>query len=121
MERRVKVEQPEDVNSPDSLVRIGELEPDLLVTAAYGQILSGALLSIPQFGGINLHGSILPAYRGAAPALCHSKRRSGDRRHCHSHDAPDRRWRDVSIARTPIDPEETAGELETRLANLALL
>ena len=52
---------------PSRSTQIRELEPDLLVTAAYGQILSPALLSIPRLGGINLHGSILPAYRGAAP------------------------------------------------------
>ena len=53
----------------DRLAALGylALAPDLLVTAAYGQILSAELLGIPRLGGINLHGSILPAYRGAAP------------------------------------------------------
>ena len=59
--------QPEDVNAPESLERIRALAPDLLVTAAYGQILSAELLGIPPLGGINLHGSILPAYRGRRP------------------------------------------------------
>jgi methionyl-tRNA formyltransferase len=118
-ERRVIVEQPEDVNSPGSLVRIGDLKPDLLVTAAYGQILSGALLSIPRFGGINLHGSILPAYRGAAPvarAIQNGEVETGVTviRMTPQIDAGGI----VSIASTPIDPEETAGELEIRLAQL---
>jgi methionyl-tRNA formyltransferase len=65
--RGVLVEQPEDVNAPEALGRVRSLHPDLLVTAAYGQILSADLLAIPPIGGINLHGSILPAYRGAAP------------------------------------------------------
>ena len=65
--RGIRVEQPEDINAPSSLDLIRSLDPDLLVTAAYGQILSAELLSIPPMGGINLHGSILPAYRGAAP------------------------------------------------------
>ncbi len=61
--RGIPILQPEDVNSAESLDRLRELKPDLLVTAAYGQILSAELLSIPRLGGINLHGSILPAYR----------------------------------------------------------
>ena len=65
--RGIPVLQPENVNAPESLEQIRELAPDLLVTAAYGQILSAELLAIPRLGGINLHGSILPAYRGAAP------------------------------------------------------
>jgi methionyl-tRNA formyltransferase len=117
--RRVTIEQPEDVNAPGSLVRISDLKPDLLVTAAYGQILSGALLSIPQLGGINLHGSILPAYRGAAPvarAIQNGESETGVTviRMTPQIDAGGI----ISIARTPIDPEETAGELETRLAQL---
>ena len=67
VERRIPVFQPEDVNASESLETIHSLAPDLLVTAAYGQILSADLLGIPRLGGINLHGSILPAYRGAAP------------------------------------------------------
>jgi len=117
--RQVTVEQPEDVNASGSLVRIGDLKPDLLVTAAYGQILSAPLLSIPRFGGINLHGSILPAYRGAAPvarAIQNGESETGVTviRMTPQIDAGGI----VSIGRTPIDPEETAGELENRLAQL---
>jgi methionyl-tRNA formyltransferase len=117
--RRVLVEQPEDVNAPVSLVRISDLKPDLLVTAAYGQILSGTLLSIPGLGGINLHGSILPTYRGAAPvarAIQNGETETGVTviRMTPQIDAGGI----VSIARTPIDPDETAGELEARLAQL---
>src|SRR5689334_3416962 len=65
--RGIPVEQPEDVNAPEALDRVRALAPDLLVTAAYGQILSAGLLAIPRLGGINLHGSVLPAYRGASP------------------------------------------------------
>ena len=95
------------------------MKPDLLVTAAYGQILSPALLSIPRLGGINLHGSILPAYRGAAPvarAIQNGETESGVTviRMTPKIDAGGI----VSIARTPIGPDETAGELEDRLAQL---
>jgi methionyl-tRNA formyltransferase len=115
----VVVEQPEDVNAPDGLRLIRDLGPDLLVTAAYGQILSAALLSIPRLGGINLHGSILPAYRGAAPvarAIQSGEVETGVTaiRMTPKIDAGGV----ISIARTPIEPDETAGELEARLACL---
>ena len=61
----IPVEQPEDVNAPASLEHLRALAPDLLVTAAYGQILSGELLGIPRLGGINLHGSIGPRSQAA--------------------------------------------------------
>ena len=115
--RGIAVVQPEDVNAAESLDRVRELVPDLLVTAAYGQILSPALLSIPRLGGINLHGSILPAYRGAAPvarAIQNGETESGVTviRMTPKIDAGGM----ISIARTAIDPSETAGELEDRLA-----
>src|SRR5690348_405792 len=65
--RGIPVEQPEDVNAPEALGMLRDLRADLFVTAAYGQILSAELLQIPRLGGINLHGSVLPKYRGAAP------------------------------------------------------
>ncbi len=119
LSRGIAVDQPGDVNAPEALERIHELKPDLLVTAAYGQILSPALLSIPRLGGINLHGSILPAYRGAAPvarAIQYGETESGVTviRMTPKIDAGGI----VSIARTPIGPDETAGELEVRLAQL---
>jgi methionyl-tRNA formyltransferase len=117
--RGILVEQPEEVNAPAGLNRIHELKPDLLVTAAYGQILSGILLSIPPKGGINLHGSILPAYRGAAPvarAIQNGAAESGVTviQMTPKIDAGGI----MSIARTPVGPDETAGELEDRLARL---
>jgi methionyl-tRNA formyltransferase len=117
--RGIAIDQHDDVNAPEALECIHELEPELLVTAAYGQILSPALLSIPRLGGINLHGSILPAYRGAAPvarAIQNGETESGVTviRMTPKIDAGGI----VSIARTPIGPDETAGELEDRLAQL---
>ena len=115
----IPIEQPEDVNAPDALERIRALEPDLFVTAAYGQILSPAVLSIPRLGGINLHGSLLPAYRGAAPvarAIQSGETETGVTVILMTAriDAGGM----IAIARTPIDPDETAGELEDRLALL---
>jgi methionyl-tRNA formyltransferase len=59
--------QPEDINSAESLARIREIDPDMIVLMAYGQILGGELLGIPEFGCINVHASLLPKYRGASP------------------------------------------------------
>jgi methionyl-tRNA formyltransferase len=117
LERGVAVDQPEDVNSPESLERLRALGPDLLVTAAYGQILSAELLGIPRLGGINLHGSVLPAYRGAAPvarAIERGERETGVTviRMTPRIDAGGI----LAVARTPIGPDETAGALEARLA-----
>ena len=66
-ERGIPVFQPVSVNSPDGVAALRELKPDLLVVAAYGQILSKEVLGIPSNGAINVHGSLLPKYRGAAP------------------------------------------------------
>ena len=117
--RGIRVEQPEDINVPSSLELIRNLVPDLLVTAAYGQILSADLLSIPPMGGINLHGSILPAYRGAAPvarAIQRGETQTGVTviRMTRRIDAGGM----IAFASTPIDPDETAGQLESRLADL---
>ena len=118
-ERGIPVFQPDDINCPASLDAIRLLKPDVMVTAAYGQILSADLLTIPRLGGINLHGSILPAYRGAAPVA-----RAIERGETETGvtvilmnprvDAGGM----IRVARTPIDPDETAGELEARLAVL---
>lgn len=59
--------QPEKASSPDFLTALRELEPDVVITAAYGQILSDAFLQIPRRATINVHPSLLPAYRGATP------------------------------------------------------
>jgi methionyl-tRNA formyltransferase len=117
--RGIRVEQPEDVNAPGSLEMIRSLDPDLLVTAAYGQILSADLLGIPPLGGINLHGSILPAYRGAAPvarAIEQGRTETGVTviRMTPRIDAGGM----MAFASTPIGPDETAGEVEERLATI---
>lgn len=113
----VPIFQPERVNDPESLAVIRQFVPDLFVTAAYGQILSADLLAIPQGGGINLHGSLLPSYRGAAPvarAIQNGEATSGVTviRMTPRVDAGGM----LDRAPTPIDPDETADELEARLA-----
>ncbi len=58
---------PEKISSRDSVNRISRLDPDIIVVAAYGQYISSEILEIPVNGAINIHPSLLPKYRGAAP------------------------------------------------------
>ncbi len=59
--------QPEKLKNPEELQYVLDLEPDLIITAAFGQILPSAVLEAPKLGAINVHASLLPAYRGGAP------------------------------------------------------
>ncbi|NOV03260.1 methionyl-tRNA formyltransferase [Paenibacillus sp. LMG 31457] len=63
----IPVLQPEKLRQADSVELLRELKPDLIVTAAYGQILPKAVLDLPKHGCINIHASLLPKYRGGAP------------------------------------------------------
>lgn len=63
----IEVFQPEKIKTPEFEARIQALKPDVIVVVAFGQILSGAILETPPLGCINVHASLLPAYRGAAP------------------------------------------------------
>ena len=66
-ENNLRVIQPLKVRAPEVVAQIAELEPDLIVVVAFGQILPQTLLDVPKFGCINVHASLLPKYRGAAP------------------------------------------------------
>jgi methionyl-tRNA formyltransferase len=59
--------QPERIREPEAVERIRAMEPDLLVVVAYGQIIPRSVLAIPRLGAINVHASLLPRWRGAAP------------------------------------------------------
>lgn len=65
--RNIPVLQPDKIRTIEFIQELQALEPDLLVTAAYGKILPQAILQTPPLGCINVHGSLLPKYRGAAP------------------------------------------------------
>lgn len=67
LEHGIPVFQPESMKDPAAEELVRSLEPDLMITAAYGQILPQGVLSVPGLGCINLHGSLLPLYRGASP------------------------------------------------------
>ena len=66
-ENNLRVIQPLKVKAPEVVEELAELKPDLIVVVAFGQILSQKILDIPRFGCINVHASLLPKYRGAAP------------------------------------------------------
>ena len=96
------------------------LQPDLIVTAAYGKILPQRVLDIPKLGCINLHGSILPALRGPAPvqrAILNHDRQTGVTAMFMSAGMDEGDI--IEIRKTPIDPDETSGELMERLAGIA--
>ena len=66
--RKVKFLQPEKIkDNKDFLFQINDIKPDIIVVAAYGKILPKEILSIPKIGCINIHASLLPQLRGAAP------------------------------------------------------
>lgn len=66
-EHDIRILDPEKINTPTERAALADLQPDLFVVADYGQILGSKLLTIPSYGSINVHGSLLPKYRGAAP------------------------------------------------------
>ena len=111
---------PEKARDQEFVKQLIDLEPEALVVASYGQILSQAVLDSARRGGINLHGSILPSYRGAAPiqrCLFNGDAETGvtlmqmDR----GMDTGDI----IKIERLTIEPEETYGALQDRLAIVA--
>ncbi len=63
----IKVFQPEKMRDPTVLEALKALSPDILAVVAYGRILPPEILEVPKFGAVNVHGSLLPKYRGAAP------------------------------------------------------
>lgn len=67
LEHKLKIRQPAGINNKEEIKFLKGLNADLLVVIAYGQILSGRILDIPRIMPINLHASLLPKYRGAAP------------------------------------------------------
>jgi methionyl-tRNA formyltransferase len=119
LERGVSVVQPEKANTPQAIESLAALAPDLCVVAAYGQILSPALLAVPRLGAINVHASILPKYRGAAPiqtAILEGETETGVT--IFQIEPKLDAGPMLAIGRTPIGARETAGVLESRLAKL---
>jgi len=120
LDKGLDVFQPENINDEESLKRIKEFYPDIILVVAYGQILSNHILNIPKIGCINIHGSLLPKYRGAAPinrAIINGEKETGITF----------MFMDVKVdsgdivfqEKIDISPDETYGELYCRLSALS--
>ncbi len=117
--RGLPVLQPERIRDPAFLDTLRALAPDLIVVAAYGRILPRPILELPPRGCINVHASLLPRHRGAAP-IAHAIM-AGDAVTgvCIMAMSEVMDAGDVLLARaTPIRPDDTTGTLTTRLAEL---
>lgn len=119
LSHQIPVFQPVKLRDGTALAKIRELAPELIVVAAYGRILPDEILNYPARGCINVHSSLLPAYRGAAPinwAILNGDARTGV---TIMHMATELDAGDIiSQAATPISKTENAQELTIRLADL---
>lgn len=119
LDKGIDIYQPENINDPDSVELLKSLKPDLIVTAAFGQIVSKDVLDIPSLGCINVHASILPRYRGASPiqqAIIDGEEETGITI-MYMDEGMD--TGDIILQKyTSIDPDENAGSLHDRLALL---
>ena len=112
--------QPAKVRGMEAVAQLAALEADLFVVMAYGQILPQEVLDLPRLGAINLHASLLPRHRGAAPV--HAAVLAGDRI-----SGITVMWMDAGLdtgdillrEECELQPDETAGSLHDRLAQLA--
>jgi methionyl-tRNA formyltransferase len=113
----LEVWQPETVNSEDACAALRGLAPDLLVVCDYGEILKPPALTAARLGGMNLHGSLLPKYRGAAPVQWVVLNGDAETGNTVIQMTPGLDAGPIlGVDRIAIDPDETAGELEARLS-----
>ena len=115
----LSVYQPTKMRDGTALALVRELHPELIVVAAYGRILPEDILNTPPYGSINVHSSLLPKYRGAAPinwAILNGERETGVTimYMAKELDAGDI----LHVLKTDIDPQEDAQALAARLAEL---
>jgi methionyl-tRNA formyltransferase len=119
LELGLEVYQPEKIKTQEALEKLQTIKPDIIVVAAYGQILPASVLRIPAVACLNVHGSILPRYRGAAPihyAVMAGEKETGVTL-MYMNEKMDEG--DILLVRkTPIGPRETTGEVHDRLAVL---
>ena len=115
----IPVFQPEHFREEETVTELRELKPDICAVVAYGRILPQKVLDVPPLGCINIHASLLPKYRGSAPyqwAVLDGQKETGVTAMylIREMDAGDI----IDAVKTPIAPDETAGELLDRLAVL---
>jgi len=119
LEAGIEVRQPVSLRSVEAVAELGAFAPDLLVVVAYGLILPPTILAVPRLGALNVHGSLLPRWRGAAPverALLAGDAQTGV---CIMQMDAGLDTGPVFLARaTPIGPHDTGGSLRERLAQL---
>jgi methionyl-tRNA formyltransferase len=119
VEAGLPVLQPERARHPEFIAALEALAPELIVVAAYGQILPSAILTLPHYGCLNVHTSLLPKYRGAAPiqrAILNDEPETGVT--IMKLDVGLDTGPMLTQERTPIYPEDTAPSLHDRLAEL---
>ena len=119
LEHNLPVFQPENFREEETVKELADLKPDVVAVVAYGRILPQKVLDVAPLGFINIHASLLPKYRGSAPyqwAVLDGLEETGVSAMylCREMDAGDV----IDVAKTPIDPNETAGMLLDRLAVL---
>lgn len=119
LEYGLKIFQPEKLSLPGEYEKLQALAPDVIVVVAYGQILRKNVLDLPRLGCVNIHSSLLPRWRGAAPiqwAILGGDAESGitTMKLVEKLDAGDI----LLQARTPVAPTDTAGTLHDRLARM---
>lgn len=115
----IAVYQPRRVRAPEFIELLRKIEPEAIVVAAYGQLLPRELLTLPKFGCINIHASLLPAYRGAAPinwAIIRNERETGNT--IMLMDEGMDTGAILMQESIPIGPEDTAGALTEKLSSL---
>ncbi len=122
MEKGWPLFQPERMREAGAVERLRDLSPDLIVVVAYGQILPKEVLDLPRLACLNIHGSLLPRWRGAAPI--HHAIMAGDRQSgvtlMHMNERMDEG--DILLTRSiEIGERETTGELHDRLAALGVV
>lgn len=118
-ERGLPGRTPEDINTPGEAESLAALEPDLMIVAAYGRILKPVILNLPRLGCVNVHASVLPAWRGASP-VAHTLL-AGDAATGVTLMQMDEGLDTgpiLAVAETPVAPDEVRGELTQRLAKL---
>jgi len=119
LQAAIPVLQPEGIKGDDFHAELRKFEPDIIALTAYGNILPGRIINLPPLGTINVHGSLLPRYRGAAPiqwALINGETETGITimQMDEGIDTGDILLQE----KIPVDPADTAGTLSAKLAEL---